>query len=43
MVIRDDIDLVPAAPATFFAMVKHDEDNCFLSSTRYSTDAFFRY
>jgi propionate CoA-transferase len=39
----DNFDLGPAARDTFFAMVKHNEDNFFLSSTRYSTDAFFRH
>ena len=39
----DNFDLGPAARDTFFAMVKHNEDDYFLSSTRYSTDAFFRH
>ncbi len=39
----DNYNLGPAARDTFFAMVKHNEDNYFLSSTRYSTDAFFRH
>jgi propionate CoA-transferase len=39
----DNFDLGPAARDTFFAMVKHNEDCYFLSSTRYSTDAFFRH
>jgi propionate CoA-transferase len=39
----DNFNLSPAARDTFFAMVKHNEDNYFLSSTRYSTDAFFRH
>jgi propionate CoA-transferase len=39
----DNFYLGPAASDTFFAMVKHNEDNYFLSSTRYSTDAFFRH
>jgi propionate CoA-transferase len=39
----DNFNLGPAARDTFFAMVKHNEDNYFLSSTRYSTDAFFRH
>ena len=39
----DNVDLGPSARITFFAMVKHNEDNYFLSSTRYSTDAFFRH
>jgi propionate CoA-transferase len=39
----DNFDLGPDASDTFFAMVKYNEDNYFLSSTRYSTDAFFRH
>jgi propionate CoA-transferase len=39
----DNFNLGEAARDTFFAMVKHNEDNYFLSSTRYSTDAFFRH
>jgi len=39
----DNFNLGPAARDTFFAMVKHNEDDYFLSSTRYSTDAFFRH
>ncbi len=39
----DNFDLAPAARDTFFAMVKHNEDCYFLSSTRYSTDAFYRH
>jgi propionate CoA-transferase len=39
----DNFYLGPAARDTFFAMVKHNEDSHFLSSTRYSTDAFFRH
>jgi propionate CoA-transferase len=39
----DNFDLGPAARDTFFAMVKYNEDKYFLSSTRYSTDAFFRH
>ena len=39
----DNFYLGPAARDTFFAMVKYNEDNYFLSSTRYSTDAFFRH
>jgi propionate CoA-transferase len=38
----DNFNLGPAARDTFFAMVKHNEDNYLLSSTRYSTDASFR-
>ena len=43
MVNYDNFYLGPPACDTFFAMVKHNEDNYFLSSTRYSTDAFFRH
>ncbi len=39
----DNFNLARAARDTFFAMVKHNEDDYFLSSTRYSTDAFFRH
>lgn len=39
----DNFFLAPSAHDTFFAMVKHNEDAFFLSSTRYSTDAFFRH
>jgi propionate CoA-transferase len=39
----DNFNLASAARDTFFAMVKYNEDNYFLSSTRYSTDAFFRH
>lgn len=39
----DNFHLGPPARDTFFAMVKHNEDEYFLSSTRYSTDAFFRH
>jgi propionate CoA-transferase len=39
----DNFDLSSSARDTFFAMVKHNEDCYFLSSTRYSTDAFFRH
>jgi propionate CoA-transferase len=39
----DNFDLSSSARDTFFAMVKHNEDRYFLSSTRYSTDAFFRH
>lgn len=39
----DNFNLGPAARDTFFAMVKHNEDNYLLSSTRYSTDAFVRH
>jgi len=39
----DNFGLGPAARDTFFAMVKYNEDKYFLSSTRYSTDAFYRH
>ncbi len=39
----DNFYLGPPAHDTFFAMVKYNEDEYFLSSTRYSTDAFFRH
>jgi propionate CoA-transferase len=38
----DNFDLGPDAADTFFAMVKRNEERFFLSSTRYSTSAFFR-
>jgi propionate CoA-transferase len=39
----DNFYLGHAASDPFFAMVKHNEDNYFHSSTRYATDAFFRH
>jgi propionate CoA-transferase len=39
----DNFYLAPKARRTFFEMVEHNEENYFLSSTRYSTDAFFRH
>ena len=39
----DNFYLSPKATDRFYAMVKHNEDNYFLSSIRYSTDAFFRH
>jgi propionate CoA-transferase len=39
----DNFYLAPRARRTFFEMVEHNEENYFLSSTRYSTDAFFRH
>ena len=39
----DNFYLAPRARQTFFEMVEHNEENYFLSSTRYSTDAFFRH
>ncbi len=38
----DNFELSPAAADTFYAMVKHNEERYFLSSTRYSSNAFFR-
>jgi propionate CoA-transferase len=38
----DNFDLSPDAADTFFAMVKRNEERFFLSTTRYSTSAFFR-
>jgi propionate CoA-transferase len=38
----DNFDLGPAAADPFFAMVRSNEERFFLSSTRYSTNAFFR-
>jgi propionate CoA-transferase len=38
----DNFDLGPDAADPFFAMVKSNEERFFLSSTRYSTNAFFR-
>ncbi len=39
----DNFQLNPSASEAFFAMVKHNQEQYFLSSTRYSTDAFFRH
>ena len=39
----DNFELHPSAAATFFEMAKHNKENYFLSSTRYSTNAFFRH
>lgn len=39
----DNFYLSPRAADRFYAMVKHNEENYFLSSIRYSTDAFFRH
>ena len=38
----DNFHLGPPAADTFYAMVKHNQERYFLSSTRYSTNAFFR-
>ena len=38
----DNFDLGPDAADPFFAMVRRNEERFFLSSTRYSTNAFFR-
>ena len=38
----DNFHLSAQAADTFYAMVKHNQENYFLSSTRYSTNAFFR-
>jgi len=39
----DNFHLDPTASETFFAMVRHFMEKYFLSSTRYSTNAFFRH
>lgn len=39
----DNFELSPAASDTFFEMVRHNRENYFLSSTRYSANAFFRH
>jgi propionate CoA-transferase len=38
----DNFELGPDATDEFFAMVRHNHDRYFLSSTRYSTNAFYR-
>ena len=38
----DNFDLGPEAADAFFAMVKRNEERYFLSTTRYSTSAFYR-
>jgi propionate CoA-transferase len=38
----DNFALAPAAGKAFSAMVEHNQENYFLSSTRHSTNAFFR-
>ncbi len=39
----DNFNLNPLASERFFAMVKHNQENYFLSFTRYSSNAFFRH
>ena len=39
----DNFYLGPRAKDDFFEMVEHNEENYFLSSTRYSTNAFSRH
>ena len=39
----DNFYLSPRAADRFYKMVRHNEENYFLSSIRYSTDAFFRH
>ena len=39
----DNFNLNPAAADRFFAMIKRNRDQYFLSSTRYSSNAFFRH
>jgi propionate CoA-transferase len=39
----DNFHLSPRAADRFYKMVRHNEENYFLSSIRYSTDAFFRH
>ncbi len=39
----DNFNLNPSATDAFFAMVKRNQELYFLSSTRYSTNAFFRH
>ena len=38
----DNFTLGMDAVEAFFTMVRRNEERCFLSSTRYSTNAFFR-
>jgi propionate CoA-transferase len=38
----DNFNLNPRVADAFFAMVRHNREHYFLSSTRYSTNAFFR-
>ncbi len=39
----DNFNLNPVAALVFFAMIKHNREQYFLSSTRYSSNAFFRH
>jgi propionate CoA-transferase len=39
----DNFNLNPIASERFFAMVKHNHEQYFLSYTRHSTNAFFRH
>jgi propionate CoA-transferase len=39
----DNFELAPALSPAFLDMVRHNEDNYFLSATRYSSNAFFRH
>jgi propionate CoA-transferase len=39
----DNFELAPSAEETFFAMARRNTERYFLSSTRYSTNAFFRH
>jgi propionate CoA-transferase len=39
----DNFNLNPVALPVFFAMIEHNRANYFLSSTRYSSKAFFRH
>ncbi len=39
----DNFQMNPSASDAFFAMVRHNQERFFLSSTRYSTNAFFRH
>jgi propionate CoA-transferase len=39
----DNFQLNPSASDAFFAMARHNQERYFLSSTRYSTNAFFRH
>src|SRR5207244_12453979 len=39
----DNFNLNPLASERFFAMVKHNQEQYFLSFTRYSSNAFFRH
>ena len=39
----DNFNLSPRAAPAFFAMIEHNREQYFLSSTRYSSNAFFRH